>query len=179
MNGKEVYKFAVTTLPRAAKEAVARAGIPLDAIDLFIPHQANVRIINSAAEALGIPPDKVFTNVERYGNTSAASIPLAVCDAFDEGRLQPGQKVLLAGFGGGLSWGATVIDWTAAVPQAVTPRTALLHSLRDRVAGTRSLARKTVRRVDSLLLDARWNGGVDPRTGNSLDAPPAPAEERP
>jgi 3-oxoacyl-[acyl-carrier-protein] synthase-3 len=124
MNGREVYKFAVSALPRSIREAVGRAGLELSDIDLFIPHQANIRIISSAAEALGVPMEKVFTNVERYGNTSAASIPLALCEAIEQGLVRDGTKLVLAGFGGGLSWGAAVIEW-AAVPQAAAtaPRT--------------------------------------------------------
>lgn len=112
MNGKEVYKFAVNTLPRSVRDAVGRAGLTLAEIDLFVPHQANIRIIQSAAEALGVPIEKVFTNVDRYGNTSAASIPIALCEAVEQGRLSEGKKVVVAGFGGGLSWGASVIEWS-------------------------------------------------------------------
>jgi 3-oxoacyl-[acyl-carrier-protein] synthase-3 len=111
MNGKEVYKFAVTVAPRAALEAVERAGLTVEDIDLFIPHQANVRIILSAADTLGIPPQRTFVNVDRYGNTSAASIPIALCEAVESGRVTPGANVLLAGFGGGLTWGAAVLRW--------------------------------------------------------------------
>jgi 3-oxoacyl-[acyl-carrier-protein] synthase III len=117
MNGKEVYKFAVSALPRAVREAVTRASLTLEEVDLFIPHQANVRIIRSSAEALGISMDKMFTNVDRYGNTSAASIPLALCEAVEEGRIQQGSKLVLAGFGGGLSWGAAALEWAVPVPQ--------------------------------------------------------------
>ncbi len=116
MNGKEVYRFAVTTLPRAARAALDRVGLTVADVDLFVPHQANIRIIQSAADALGIPMARVFTNVDRYGNTSAASIPIALCEAVEEGRLEPGDTVLLAGFGGGLSWGAAVVEWTATDP---------------------------------------------------------------
>ena len=172
MNGKEVYKFAVTTVPRSSLEAVRRAGLALDDVDLFIPHQANIRIIRSAAESLGVPIEKVFTNVDRYGNTSAASIPLALCEAVEADRVHDGDNLLLSGFGGGLSWGAAVVEW--GVPSAAERHApaGLMHQLRDTVATTRSLTRKTVRRLDSLLLDARWDGGIDRRTGNSLDAPP-------
>jgi 3-oxoacyl-[acyl-carrier-protein] synthase-3 len=173
MNGKEVYKFAVTTVPRSTKEALARAGIGLEDVDLFIPHQANIRIIKSAADSLGIPMERVFTNVDRYGNTSAASIPIALCEAVEAGRVHDGDRLVLAGFGGGLSWGAAVVEWSVPAPLAPSHGATILHTLRDRVAETRSLARRTARRVDSLLLDSRWNGGTDPRTGNSLDAPPA------
>lgn len=111
MNGKEVYKFAVTAAPRSALEAVARAGLTIGDVDLFIPHQANVRIIQSAAATLGLPLDRVFVNVDRYGNTSAASIPLALCEAVESGRVRQGGKILLSGFGGGLTWGAALLEW--------------------------------------------------------------------
>ena len=114
MNGKEVYKFAVSALPRSVRQAVEKAGIRLEDVDLFIPHQANIRIIRSSAEALGVPMEKVFTNVDRYGNTSAASIPIALCEAVEAGLVEEGTKLVLAGFGGGLSWGAAVVEW--AVP---------------------------------------------------------------
>ena len=90
-----------------------QAGLTLADIDLFVPHQANVRIILSAAGALGIPPERTFVNVDRYGNTSAASIPIALCEAVEEGRVRPGAHILLAGFGGGLTWGASVLRWPA------------------------------------------------------------------
>jgi 3-oxoacyl-[acyl-carrier-protein] synthase-3 len=164
----------VTTLPHSALAAIKQAGLRLDDVDLFIPHQANIRIIQSAAEALGLPPEKLFTNVDRYGNTSAASVPIALCEAVERGLVRQGSKLVLAGFGGGLSWGAVAVQWAVPVPAAAHPTTsaALLHTLRDRMATTRSLTKKTVRRIDSLLLDARWDGGTDRRTGNSLDAPP-------
>jgi 3-oxoacyl-[acyl-carrier-protein] synthase III len=113
MNGKEVYRFAVSAAPRASRQAVQQAGLSMEEIDLFVPHQANVRIILSAAGALGIPPERTFVNVDRYGNTSAASIPIALCEAVEEGRVRPGAHVLLAGFGGGLTWGASVLRWAA------------------------------------------------------------------
>ena len=113
MNGKEVYRFAVSAAPRASRQAVQQAGLSMDEIDLFVPHQANVRIILSAAGALGIPLERTFVNVDRYGNTSAASIPIALCEAVEEGRVRPGAHILLAGFGGGLTWGASVLRWPA------------------------------------------------------------------
>ena len=113
MNGKEVYRFAVSAAPRASRQAVQQAGLSMDDIDLFVPHQANVRIILSAAGALGIPLERTFVNVDRYGNTSAASIPIALCEAVEEGRVRPGAHILLAGFGGGLTWGASVLRWPA------------------------------------------------------------------
>lgn len=112
MEGNEVFKFAVRVMPEAALEALRRAGIPAEEVDLFIPHQANIRIIDAAAKRLGIGSDKVFVNVHKYGNTSAASIPLALDEALDEGRIQEGDTLVLVGFGGGLTWAASVVEWT-------------------------------------------------------------------
>ena len=125
MNGKEVYKFAVSALPRSVRQAVAKADLTLEDVNLFIPHQANIRIIRSSAEALGVSMEKVFTNVDRYGNTSAASIPIALCEAVEAGLVKEGTTLVLAGFGGGLSWGAAVVEWAAPVTQAQPPAAAL------------------------------------------------------
>ena len=111
MAGREVFKHAVLTLAEACDEAIRRAGIQPDAIDLMVPHQANVRIIDATAKHGGIPPEKVVVTVDRYGNTSAASIPMALAHAESTGRLQPGMLVLLVAFGAGFTWGSAVIRW--------------------------------------------------------------------
>ena len=115
MNGREVYRFAVTAMTSSLEAAVEKAEITLDQIDLLIPHQANIRIIHSAAQTLGLPLEKVFTNVDKYGNTSAASIPVALCEAIEEGRVKPGDIVGMVAFGAGLAWGATIVRWTSPV----------------------------------------------------------------
>jgi 3-oxoacyl-[acyl-carrier-protein] synthase-3 len=120
MNGPEVFKFAVNVICLATKQAVKAAGLDLSDIELIVPHQANIRILKSAAKALELPLEKVFINVDRYGNTSAASIPIALCEAIEEGRLKEGDHLVLVGFGGGLSWAAMVIEWG---PGQRTPRT--------------------------------------------------------
>jgi 3-oxoacyl-[acyl-carrier-protein] synthase-3 len=112
MNGREVYKFAVRIIPRAIEEAVERAGLRLADIDWFIPHQANVRIIDAAAERLGQPREKFYVNVERFGNTSSASVPVALYEAVRSGRIRPGQLAVLVAFGGGLTWASCAIRWT-------------------------------------------------------------------
>ncbi|MDO8490524.1 MAG: beta-ketoacyl-ACP synthase III [Dehalococcoidia bacterium] len=112
MNGPEVFRFAITTTRKATQQAVAASGLTMSDIDLFVSHQANSRIIWAAAKSLGLPPERVFTNVEQYGNTSAASIPIALCEAVEQGKLHAGNHVALVGFGGGLSWGAAVLRWT-------------------------------------------------------------------
>jgi 3-oxoacyl-[acyl-carrier-protein] synthase-3 len=112
MNGREVYKFAVRCIPKAIEEAAQRAHIALEEVDWFIPHQANIRIIDAAAERLGQPREKFFVNVERYGNTSAASVPVALYEAVHGGRVQQGDVVVLVAFGGGLTWGSCALRWT-------------------------------------------------------------------
>ncbi|MBA2627838.1 MAG: ketoacyl-ACP synthase III [Gemmatimonadales bacterium] len=111
MAGREVFKAAVLTMSEACDEAIARAGLTAEDIDLLVPHQANVRIIEATAKHAGMPMDKVMVNVDRYGNTSSASIPLALNQALDEGRLKPGMLVLLVAFGGGFTWASSVIRW--------------------------------------------------------------------
>lgn len=111
MDGNQVFKFAVKAMGRAALKALEMAKLSSDDIDLFIPHQANKRIIDAAGRKLGLPEEKVFMNLEKYGNTSGASIPLALYEAVGEGRLNQGDIVVLSGFGAGLSWAAAVIEW--------------------------------------------------------------------
>ena len=111
MRGPETFKFAVNIVSQATTQAVAAAGLEISDIDLIIPHQANTRIIKSAAKQMDLPIEKFFMNVDRYGNTSAASIPIALCEAVEEGLVREGDKLVLVGFGGGLSWAAMVIEW--------------------------------------------------------------------
>jgi 3-oxoacyl-[acyl-carrier-protein] synthase III len=112
MNGREVFKFATRVLVQSAEELLTACGRSIDDVDLYIPHQANVRIIDHATRKLGIPSERVVVNVDRYGNTSSGSIPLALADAAADGRLRPGQLVLMTGMGAGLTWGSALIRWT-------------------------------------------------------------------
>ncbi len=111
MEGKEVFRFAVEAIPTGIRAVLERSGTPLEAIDWFVCHQANSRILAHAAKAMGIPMERFYMNLERYGNTSAASIPIALAEMEEKGLLREGQRVMLAGFGGGLSWGAAEIIW--------------------------------------------------------------------
>lgn len=111
MNGNEVYRFAIGAMGDACERVLHDAGMTADQVDLFVPHQANIRIIESAAKRLNLPPEKVFINLEKYGNTSAGSIPLALYEAVEQGRLKEGMVVLTVGFGAGLVWGANLIRW--------------------------------------------------------------------
>lgn len=111
MDGREVFKFATKAVPEAVAAALEKAGLALADVDLVIPHQANQRIIDAAADRMGVPREKMVSNISRYGNTSTASIPLALEELKREGRLAPGAIVVLVGFGAGLTWGASVIRW--------------------------------------------------------------------
>jgi 3-oxoacyl-[acyl-carrier-protein] synthase-3 len=113
MNGREVFKFATRVLVSSARELLDEVGLTVDDVDVYVPHQANIRIIDHAAEKLGIPAEKVVVNVDRYGNTSSGSIPLALADAEREGRLNTGSIVLMTGMGAGLTWGSSVMEWTS------------------------------------------------------------------
>jgi 3-oxoacyl-[acyl-carrier-protein] synthase-3 len=112
MNGREVFKFATRVLVQSAERLMERCGVTIDDIDVYVPHQANVRIIEHATKRLGIPSERVVVNVDRYGNTSSGSIPLALAEAAAEGRLHEGELVLMTGMGAGLTWGSALLEWT-------------------------------------------------------------------
>jgi 3-oxoacyl-[acyl-carrier-protein] synthase-3 len=111
MSGREVFKFAVRVMGNATEEALAKAGLSKEDIDFLVPHQANIRIIDSAVKRLGLTEDKVVVNLDRYGNMSSASIPVALDEAVERGQIKKGDTMVLCGFGGGLTWGATVLKW--------------------------------------------------------------------
>ena len=111
MKGNETYKVAIKTLEEVARDTLAANGVAIEELDLYVPHQANVRIIRAVAERLGLPMEKVFLNMERYGNTSAASIPLALHEAVQAGRLKDGNLVMMGAFGGGLTWASALVRW--------------------------------------------------------------------
>jgi len=122
MNGREVFKFATRVLGKALRQAIQQAGLQTEDIDLFIPHQANIRIIESAAQFANLPPEKVFVNIQKYGNTSAASIPIALCEAFEEGRAKIGDTLAFVAFGAGLTWAAAIVKVAENVKPAPKPR---------------------------------------------------------
>jgi len=113
MNGPEVFKFATRILVQSAEDLMEKCGVSIDEVDVYVPHQANRRIIDHATRKLGVPSDRVVINVDRYGNTSSGSIPLALAEAATDGRLEPGKLVLMTGMGAGLTWGSSLIRWTA------------------------------------------------------------------
>jgi 3-oxoacyl-[acyl-carrier-protein] synthase-3 len=111
MRGNETFKLAVRNLEEVSREVLSSAGLAPGDVDWFIPHQANLRIIHAVGERLGIGPDRCYVNIDRYGNTSAASIPIALDEAVRSGRVHPGHIVLMAAFGAGLTWAASVVRW--------------------------------------------------------------------
>jgi 3-oxoacyl-[acyl-carrier-protein] synthase-3 len=151
MDGKEVFRFATRVMAQATIETLELAGIDLDELNWIIPHQANIRIIEAAARGLKIPLDRFVINLDRYGNTSTASIPIAVVEAIEDGSLQPGDKVVLVGFGAGLTWGALAAEWTGPLPseRKVYPRRYRWW------ARIRSFLRRVTRFIEGLI----WGRG--------------------
>ncbi len=146
MNGKEVFRFAARVMVQATHEVLTAAQLKLEDIQLVIPHQANRRIIEAAARGLELPLERCMINLDRYGNTSTASIPIAVCEAVQQGRLNPGDKTVFVGFGAGLTWGAAVVEWSGPVPAK-----ARRHPTRPVMARGRSLLRRVLRRVEGWI----------------------------
>jgi 3-oxoacyl-[acyl-carrier-protein] synthase-3 len=147
MNGRKVFRFATRVMAQATREVVNKAGFTLDDIQLVIPHQANRRIIETALRNLQIPMDRCMLNLERYGNTSSASIPIATCEAVQTGRLKPGDKVVFVGFGAGLTWGAATAIWSGPFPgvRRIMPFRYRLY------ARLRSLILRLLRRIDAMI----------------------------
>ncbi len=125
MSGREVFKRAVTMMGDASVQVVEAAGLSLDDVDLLIPHQANIRIIDAAARRLGLDDDRVVVNIQSYGNTSAATIPIALAEAVEQGRIEPGANIVFAAFGGGLTWGAALVRWGERVEPIATSDAAI------------------------------------------------------
>ena len=148
MNGREVFRFATRVMAQATEEALELAKISLSEVELIIPHQANRRIIETAARNLKIPLERVVINVDTYGNTSTASIPIATCQAYSEGRLKPGDRVVFVGFGAGLTWGAAAAEWSEPFPTR-RPRLRPVHYAL--LARLRSLLLRMIRRIEGIL----------------------------
>ena len=150
MNGREVFRFATRVMASATREAVSLAGWDLDDVTWVIPHQANMRIIEAAARGLRMPIEKFVINLSNYGNTSTASIPIAACEALQNGRIQDGDHLVLVGFGAGLTWGALTIEWVTPKPtisRAARRRRALIVLL----ARVRSFVRRLMRKIEGLI----------------------------
>jgi len=151
MNGPQIFRWATQMMTESAEKVMAESGLKPAQVDLFIPHQANMRIIEATARKLGFPMEKVFANVQRYGNTSAASIPMALCEAAEAGALRVGDNVVLASFGAGLSWAALALRWTQEVPAAAGPWKPLRHQVEAQVAAARSAIRRRERRIRATI----------------------------
>lgn len=156
MDGKKVFRFATRVMAQATEEATSEAGMTLDDVTWIVPHQANKRIIETAARRLKMPMDRFVVNLERYGNTSTASIPLATYDAIQDGRIQSGDQIVFVGFGAGLTWGAVFAQWTG--PLSVEKRKVWpyrLHGLYRIYARVRSLAMRVLRFFEGLIWGQR------------------------
>ena len=147
MNGAQIFRWATQIMPRAAEEVMASSGLKPEDISLFIPHQANDRIMKASAKRLGLPPEKVFSNVREYGNTSAASIPIALCEALSTGRVDVGDYVVLSSFGAGLTWAALALRWSVPIPSHVGPWKPIRRQVESRMAAVRSVLRRGERSV--------------------------------
>lgn len=147
MNGREVFRFASRVLGQATQDAVAKAGLKMEDIQLVIPHQANQRIIETALKSLDIPLERCVINLDRYGNTSTASIPIATCEALEAGRINAGDKLVFVGFGAGLTWGAAVVQWSGPFPGVRKVRPAGLRLY----ARLRSSILRLLRHIDAWI----------------------------
>ncbi len=155
MNGREVFRFATRVMAQATEQVIESANLKIEDIQLIIPHQANMRIIEAAARGLRLPMDRFVVNVDRFGNTSTASIPIATCEALEKGKLHPGDRLVFVGFGGGLTWGAVVAQWSGPFPTERRMRTHRYYRTRARLW---SLLRRLGRRVEGLIWGGRSPG---------------------
>lgn len=157
MNGREVFRFATKVMADATREVAAKAGLEIENLDLIVPHQANRRIIEAAARGLSLPVERFMINLDRYGNTSSASIPIAVTEAIEHGRIEPGDNLVLVGFGAGLTWGAVALQWVAAEKEVPSVR---IQQRRARavLSHVRSWLRRLLRRIEGLIFGARAEG---------------------
>jgi 3-oxoacyl-[acyl-carrier-protein] synthase-3 len=157
MDGHRVFKFATRVMVDAVVDVVAAAGLTINDIDLIIPHQANERIIDLAVRRLGVDRSKVVVNIDRYGNTSAASVPLALCEALDQGRIQPGDKIVLVAFGAGLTYAACLWEWQGAETQEepiLVSNWPISETLRERLQQMRVAAWRAQTEARAKLSDA-------------------------
>ncbi len=192
MNGREVYRFASTIMPRATEAVVQKAGWRLNDVALVIPHQANIRIIAAAIRRLNLPANRFFVNIDRYGNTSSASIPIALCEALAAGRIHTGDRVILVGFGAGLTWAAAALEWGIPVPAKRRPwPLRWVATVWYFLAGLRSIVRRTERHAYDRVMGPEsaedLRGEIRQRTdrlrrkvtGGTPEAQDEPAKELP
>jgi len=184
MNGQQVFRFATRIMGESTEEVVRMAGLKIDDIDLIIPHQANTRILQVAAKKLGLPMERVFSNLDRYGNTSAASVPLALVDAIDAGQVEAGDHIVMVGFGGGLTWAACLVEWSFGPADRAWPAWWRgLQWTRYRLAGAKRFLHRADRRLatiggrvrrrgrDRENGDGPWNGVAGAANGRNGKGP--------
>jgi 3-oxoacyl-[acyl-carrier-protein] synthase III len=147
MNGREVFRFATRVMAQATLEAVSKAKLTMNDIKLIIPHQANLRIIQAAAKGLNVPMEHCFVNLDRYGNTSTASIPIATVEAIQQGLISPGDRIAFVGFGAGLTWGSAIVEWSGPLPGIRRARPYPFHWY----ARIRSLLLRVLRKLDAWI----------------------------
>jgi 3-oxoacyl-[acyl-carrier-protein] synthase-3 len=158
MQGRQVFRFASRIMPEASRQVLERVGLEIADVGLFVPHQANDRILQAAARGLGVPEERLFTNLERYGNTSAASIPIALCEAIEKGLVQRDDLIVLVGFGAGLTWAATAVRWSMPLPAPLPSlRMTFWRRLRYRWARLRSFWRRIWRQVDARVFQVLYD----------------------
>lgn len=147
MDGKEVFRFATRVMASATQEALDAAGLTVEDIRWIVPHQANIRIIEAAARGLKVPMDRFVVNLDKYGNTSTASIPIAMVESVEKGQIKTGDKFVMVGFGAGLTWGALAAEWTGPIPSKGHVRPEQYRTL----GRVRSLVRRIIRFIEGLL----------------------------
>ena len=171
MNGREVFRFATRAIDRSLREVMHKAGWTPQQVDIIVPHQANIRIIEAAAKSLGVPLDKFYCNLERYGNTSAASIPIALTEAFEAGRLHPNDRVAMVGFGAGLTWAAAAVQWSQ--PRQFSRSKKAVSRIGYGLASVRSRARRVYRKVEDRIFGSQ-QPAPSPSPLRPLPAKPQP-----
>jgi 3-oxoacyl-[acyl-carrier-protein] synthase-3 len=158
MQGQQVFRFATRIMPEAARQVLAQAGQTVEDVALFVPHQANDRILQAAARGLGVPEERLFSNLARYGNTSSASIPIALCEAIEQDRVRRNDLICCVGFGAGLTWAAAAIRWSQPVPLTEPSRPAKAWRwVYYRLARIRSGWRRLWRRIDARLFNLLYD----------------------
>ena len=158
MQGRPVFRFATRVMPEAARAVLEQAKLQIEDVSLFVPHQANNRILQAAARGLGVPEQMMYSNLARYGNTSSASIPIALCEAIEQDMIKRDDLIVCVGFGAGLTWAAAAIRWTMPLPVPAPSRSmTVVRSLRYRWAKLRSLWRRLWRRIDAQLFQLLYD----------------------
>jgi 3-oxoacyl-[acyl-carrier-protein] synthase-3 len=158
MQGRQVFRFATRIMVEAAEQALKKAAQDVEDVALFVPHQANDRILQAAARGLGVPEERMFSNLARYGNTSAASIPMALCEAIEQDRVKRDDLIVCVGFGAGLTWAAAVIRWSLPLPVPTPPRRMTFwRGLRYRWSRIRSHWRRLWRKIDARLFQILYD----------------------